>query len=168
MRCNNKGEGPLFRDKEHEPISFKFRLIHESFAAMLNRQLKEVDLTFSQFILVSYLWENRDKKVNQKDISQALHIKHPTTIGLLKRLEEKEMLKVVVDQDNRKYRNIMLTQKGEDFVEANHKRRRFTDSYLTKGMTDEEISELRRLLDKVNDNLEEIKDKGSGCDKQKN
>ena len=48
-------------------------------------------MTFSQMILVSYLWENREKKITQKDISEALHIKHPTTIGLLKRLEEKEM-----------------------------------------------------------------------------
>lgn len=165
MICDKKGDKEFFRDKEHEPISFKFRLIHESFAAMLNRQLKEVDLTFSQFILVLYLWENRDKKVNQKDISKALHIKHPTTIGLLKRLEEKEMLKVVVDPDNRKYRNITLTKKGEDFAVANQKRRKNTDSYLTNGMTEDEIKELRRLLDKVNDNLEEIAKKTDKTEK---
>ena len=101
MNCEDN-PGRLFRDREHEPTSFKFRLIHESFAAIINRQLKDDDLTFSQLMLISYVWENRDKKVTQKDISLALHIKHPTTIGLLKRLEEKEMLKVVVDPDNRR------------------------------------------------------------------
>lgn len=156
MICDDKGDREFFRDKEHEPISFKFRLIHESFAAMLNRELREVDLTFSQFIVVAYLWENRDKKITQKDISEAMHIKHPTTIGLLKRLEEKEMVKVAVDPDNRKYRNITITEKGEQFIDQNHKRRKFTDSKLTKGMTEDEIKELRRLLDKVNDNLEEL------------
>ena len=144
----------LFRDRAHEPTGFKFRLIHESFAAIINRQLKDDDMTFSQLILISYVWENRDKKVTQKDISEALHIKHPTTIGLLKRLEEKEMLTVIVDPDNRKFRNIVLTPKGEKYVEKNKERKRNTDSTLTEGMTEEEIAKLRELLDKVIDNMQ--------------
>ena len=144
----------LFRDRAHEPTGFKFRLIHESFAAIINRQLKDDDMTFSQLILISYVWENRDKKVTQKDISEALHIKHPTTIGLLKRLEEKEMLTVIVDPDNRKFRNIVLTPKGEKYVKKNKERKRNTDSTLTEGMTEEEIAKLRELLDKVIDNMQ--------------
>ena len=146
----------LFRDREHEPTSFKFRLIHESFAAIINRQLRDEDMTFSQLVLISYVWENRNNKVTQKDISKALHIKHPTTIGLLKRLEEKEMLTVIVDPDNKKYRNIVLTPKGEKFVERNKERKRFTDSSLTEGMTEEEVDQLRKLLDKVIDNLQSL------------
>jgi MarR family multiple gene transcriptional regulator MgrA len=157
MNCQNDGQ-VLFRDREHEPIGFKFRLIHESFAAIINRQLKDDDMTFSQLILISYVWENRDRKVTQKDISEALHIKHPTTIGLLKRLEEKEMLTVMVDPDNRKFRNIVLTPKGEKFVEFNRERRRYTDSYLTEGMTSEEVLILRKLLDRVIDNMQELKE----------
>ncbi len=155
MECKENGR-EFFRDREHEPLSFKFKLIHESFAAMLNRHLKEDDMTFSQLILISYLWENRDKKVTQKDISDALHIKHPTTIGLLKRLEEKEMLKVVVDPDNRKYRNIALTDKGLAFIVHDRTRRRYTDEYMVEGMTEEEIKLLRGLLDRVYDNMQEI------------
>ena len=146
----------FFRDREHEPISFKFKLIHESFACMINRHLKEEDMTFSQMILMFYLWENREKKVTQKDITDAMHIKHPTAIGLLKRLEEKEMLKVVVDPENRKYRNIALTEKGLTFVENDRKRKRHTDEFMVKGMSDEEIATLRDLLDKVIDNMKEL------------
>ena len=152
MECGDDGK-KFFRDREHEPLSFKFKLIHESFAAMLNRHLREYDMTFSQLILISYLWENRDKKVTQKDISDALHIKHPTTIGLLKRLEEKEMLSVVVDPENRKYRNIALTEKGVTFIENDRVRKRNTDEYMVEGMTQEEIKILRSLLDRVYDNM---------------
>ncbi len=145
-----------FSDRDREPISFKFKLIHEMFAADINRQLKDDDLTFSQLLVLSYLQHNTESKVTQKDLSQALHIKHPTTIGLLKRLEEKGMLEVVVDSDNRKYRNIILTQKGNALMEANKRRRTFLDTALVKGMTDEEKKELRRLLDKVYDNMNEV------------
>ena len=156
-------EREFFRDREHEPISFKFRLIHESFACMINRHLKEEDMTFSQMILMFYLWENREKKITQKDISDAMHIKHPTAIGLLKRLEEKEMLKVVVDPDNRKYRNIALTEKGLTFVENDRKRKRHTDEYMVKGLSEAEIADLRNLLDKVYDNLQAFQEEDSSA-----
>lgn len=151
-------EKKYFRDREHEPLSFKFRLIHESFACMINRHLKEEDMTFSQMILIFYLWENRDRKITQKDITEAMHIKHPTTIGLLKRLEEKEMLKVVVDPDNRKYRNIALTEKGVAFVEKDSNRKRHTEEDMVKGMSSKEIKQLRDLLDKVYDNMQAMQE----------
>ena len=153
MTCIDKEVFSSFRDKEHEPLGFKFRLIHEGFANMLNRQLREEDMTFSQMILVSYLWENREKKITQKDISEALHIKHPTTIGLLKRLEDKGMVKVVVDPDNRKYRNIAITSKGEEFIERSDERRKLTNQNLVSGFNDDEIRQLRDLLDRVIDNM---------------
>ncbi len=155
MSCT-ESDKEYFRDKEHEPLGFKFRLIHESFAKMLNRQLKEEDMTFSQMMVCGYLWEHRDMKVSQKDISEALHIKHPTTIGLLKRLEEKEMVKVVVDPDNRKYRSIALTEKGDEFIARNRERRHYTDRSLVEGMSEEEIQMLRGLLDRVIDNMKKL------------
>ena len=154
VKMGDKDENrEFFRDREHEPLSFKFKLIHESFAAMINRRLREEDMTFSQLILMFYLWENRAKKITQKDISEAMHIKHPTAIGLLKRLEEKEMVKVVVDPDNRKFRNIALTEKGVMFIENDRKRKRHTDEYMVNGFSEDEILQLRNLLDRVYDNM---------------
>lgn len=155
MSCTDE-HNEFFRDREHEPIGFKFKLIHEGFVAMFNRELKEDDITFSQVMVISYLDEHQDKKVTQKDISEALHIKHPTTIGLLKRLEEKGMIKNVTDPDNRRCRNVTLSEKGLEFVDKRRERRKNTDYYLVNGMTEEEIESLRKLLDKVIDNMGSI------------
>ena len=149
MSCTD-GQNEFFRDREHEPIGFKFKLIHEGFVAMFNRELKEDDITFSQVMVISYLDEHKDKKVTQKDISEALHIKHPTTIGLLKRLEEKGMITNVTDPDNRRCRNVTLSEKGLEFVDKRRERRKNTDYYLVNGMTEDEIAALRKLLDKDN------------------
>jgi MarR family multiple gene transcriptional regulator MgrA len=146
----------FFRDREHEPVGFKFKLIHEAFVAMFNRQLKEDDITFSQLMVISYLDEHSNQKVTQKDISDALHIKHPTTIGLLKRLEEKEMITNITDPDNRRCRNVTLTEKGIAFVEKRRERRKNTDDYLVSGMTEDEIRQLRLLLDRVIDNMQSL------------
>ena len=113
-------------------------------------------MTFSQLMLISYLDEHKEQKVTQKDISEALHIKHPTTIGLLKRLEEKEMITNVTDPDNRRCRNVTLTDKGMDFVITRRERRKHTDDYLVSGMTEDEIRQLRLLLDRVIDNMQSL------------
>ncbi|SEG03025.1 DNA-binding transcriptional regulator, MarR family [Butyrivibrio sp. Su6] len=155
MSCTDE-QNEFFRDREHEPIGFKFKLIHEGFVAMFNRELKEDDITFSQVMVISYLDEHKDKKVTQKDISEALHIKHPTTIGLLKRLEEKGMITNVTDPDNRRCRNVTLSEKGLEFVDKRRERRKNTDYYLVNGMTEDEIAALRKLLDKVIDNMGSI------------
>ena len=63
------------------------------------------------------------------------------------------MLSVVVDPENRKYRNIALTEKGVTFIENDRVRRRNTDEYMVEGMTQEEIKILRSLLDRVYDNM---------------
>ncbi len=156
MDIERDGKKMCFPDREHEPISFKLKLIQERFAMDINRQLKEDDITFSQLIVLSYLKAHTQEKVTQKELSEALHIKHPTTIGLLKRLEEKEMVQVIIDPDNRKFRNIILTKKGNDLMESSNKHRDFIDRSLTNGMSAKEISELRRLLDKLYDNMNEI------------
>lgn len=152
MSCADR-QNELFRDRDQEPIGFKFKLIHEAFVAMFNRELKEDDITFSQVMVISYLDEHRDSKVTQKDISDALRIKHPTTIGLLKRLEEKGMITNVVDPDNRRCRNVTLSDKGLEFVERRRERRKNVDFYLVNGMTEEEVTYLKKLLDKVIDNM---------------
>lgn len=146
----------FFRDREYEPISFKFKLVHEAFVAVFNKQLRDDDMTFSQLMVITYLDGNREKKVTQKDVSEALHIKHPTTIGLIKRLVEKEMIQVVTDSENRKYRNITLTEKGLEFIERNKERRHHTDNYLVSGFSDDEILQLRGYLDRIIDNLKSL------------
>jgi MarR family multiple gene transcriptional regulator MgrA len=66
------------------------------------------------------------------------------------------MITNVTDPDNRRCRNVTLTEKGMEFVITRRERRKNTDDYLVSGMTDEEISTLRRLLDKVIDNMQSM------------
>lgn len=147
--------GSCKRDKEKEPLGLKIKMINEKFIQNLNKELKEKDMTFSQMGILWYLEHNMDHKVTQKELSMALQVKHPTTIGLLKRLEEKEMVQIEVDEDNHKYRNISITEKALDFLKASKRHRDEMDNMLTVGMTVEECKLFRELLDKALDNLKD-------------
>ncbi len=147
--------GSCKREKGKEPLGFKIKMINEKFIQNLNKELKEKDMTFSQMGILWYLEHNMDHKVTQKELSMALQVKHPTTIGLLKRLEEKEMVQIEVDEDNHKYRNISITEKALDFLKTSKRHRDEMDNMLTVGMTVEEINLFRELLDKALDNLKD-------------
>lgn len=84
------------------------------FKQNFDQELERVGLTFSQMRVLRFLEDNPNTKITQKDISKELDIQHSTTIGLLKRMQEKGLVTVVVDEDNRRCRNIFLTSKAEE------------------------------------------------------
>ena len=82
---------------------------------ILNQELERVGLTFSQMRVLRFIEDNPKMKITQKDISNELDIQHSTTIGLLKRMQEKGLVRVVVDEDNRRCRNIFFDKKGRGY-----------------------------------------------------
>ena len=144
------------RNRNEEPLGFKFKLIHECFEKNLNEQLRGDDLTASQMSLLTYLFHNQDHDVSQKELCEGMCIKHPTVIGILDRLEDKGMIRREVNEENHKFRNVLLTQKALDLqmnVKRHHQK---TESTLVKGMTADEIAKQRNILDKVYDNMKDI------------
>lgn len=131
------------------PLGYQFKLIHEKFKKYFNASLESMDLTFSQFVVLDYLEKNREGKVTQKDISQALQLKHSTVIGILKRLEVKEMVQCIVDRENKRYRNVLLTKKAVNSLEEMYRHREEMEKRLVSNLTKEEEKELRILLSKV-------------------
>lgn len=135
-------------------IGYLFKQIHIKCEHKMNQHLASENLTSAQLAFMSYLLDHKGGKVTQKDIAEALEIKHTTVIGLVKRLEEKGLVQSVTDSDNRKYRNISLTKEAMKVEERIRDHRRAMDETLSKGLTDEEIEQLRTLLKKVRNNFE--------------
>lgn len=136
------------------PIGYLFKQIHIKCEKKINQHLASENLTSAQLSLMSYLLDHKSEKITQKDIAEELEIKHTTVIGLVRRLEEKELVRSVTDPDNRKYRNISLTSKAMKVEEMIRTHRRTMDEALSKGLTDEEVEQLRILLQKVRNNLD--------------
>ena len=97
---------------EHYGVLIK--KLDKVFKQNFDQELERVGLTFSQMRVLRFLEDNPNTKITQKDISKELDIQHSTTIGLLKRMQEKGLVTVVVDEDNRRCRNIFLTSQAEE------------------------------------------------------
>ena len=70
-------------------IGFLIKQINNNYERELNKNLKKMDLTASQYEVLDYLMHSRKADVCIKDVQKALNYKQPTVTGILSRLEEK-------------------------------------------------------------------------------
>ena len=77
--------------------------------------LKELDLTYTQYIAMLVLWEK--KETNVKDLGKRLHLDSGTLTPLLKKLEAKGYIKRTQSRIDARYLNVYLTKKGASLRE---------------------------------------------------
>lgn len=138
---------------EHYGVLIK--KLDKVFKQNFDQELERVGLTFSQMRVLRFLEDNPNTKITQKDISKELDIQHSTTIGLLKRMQEKGLVTVVVDEDNRRCRNIFLTSKAKEISCEMERGRTIMENRVVASFTEEEKEIFYRLLNKAIDNLKE-------------
>ena len=138
---------------EHYGVLIK--KLDKVFKQNFDQELERVGLTFSQMRVLRFLEDKPNTKITQKDISKELDIQHSTTIGLLKRMQEKGLVTVVVDEDNRRCRNIFLTSKAEEISCEMERGRTIMENRIVASFTEEEKEIFYRLLNKAIDNLKD-------------
>lgn len=139
---------------EGAPLGLKFRLIHERFKSMTNEEMQQYDLTYSQMWILWYLNEHKGERVRQKDLCAAAQVKHPTMVGLLRRMEAKELIVLEADPDDRRQSLVSATDKAITTMERQRSERDARDRMLVDGMTEEEIQRLNTMLEIVYNNIE--------------
>ena len=94
--------------------------------------------------------------VFQKDIEKCLKLTNPTVTGIVKRLEEKEMIARVPSEQDARYKCLHVTEKGKEVICKSFKfGANNIEKQLSKGMTDEEVKMFKDLLYRALKNMEE-------------
>ncbi len=72
--------------------------------------LDEIDLTYTQYVVMMYLWEKGESNV--KEMGGALLLDSGTLTPLLKKLEAKEYITRVRSKEDERVLNVAITKKG--------------------------------------------------------
>ena len=115
----------------------------------INEKMKPYSLTAAQILLLNYLDTNNGKVIIQKDICNYLSLKHSTVIGILKRLEAKDLIIKKTDYKS----EISITEKGKELIKSSGVKKGFVEKNLLKGFTKEEIEQLDSYLDRIYSNI---------------
>lgn len=77
--------------------------------------LDEIDLTYTQYITMMVLWEN--KQMSVKELGEKLYLDSGTLTPLLKRLEQKGLLTRQRDSRDERILMVSITETGEKLKE---------------------------------------------------
>ena len=77
--------------------------------------LKKLNLTYTQYIVMMVMWEK--KKVNEKELCEALYLKTNTLTPLIKKLKDKGLVEISKDKLDHRNLVISLTNKGDSLKE---------------------------------------------------
>lgn len=114
-----------------------------------NNDLKEYDLTASQYVVLKYLINNEGKNIIQKDIGEFLVLKHTTIIGIIKRLEQKGLIK----KESKHTSIITITSKGKKLYESIGDYEALINHDVLKSLNKQEKENLSELLIKIYDDI---------------
>ena len=99
--------------------------------------------------IIEYLYRHRDAAVFQRDIDREFSITRSTVTNILQLMERKGYIaRQSVAQDAR-LKQLVLTEKGRQFHENTMLALHQTDEYVASLLTEEENTELLRLLNKL-------------------
>ena len=101
---------------EGEPIGYLLARIHSNMDRRANNTLKASGMTFSQMRLLHFLFKQGEATPSQKDIEDFLQVSHPTVVGLIQRLEAKELVRSGFDSQDRRVKSVYLTEAGRGFM----------------------------------------------------
>lgn len=136
-------------ESRKQPIGFLVKQINNVFEKDLNKKLKAIGVTSSQCAVLDYLFHTNKEEVSQRDVEQNLNLKNPTVTGLLKRLDEKGYILCVPNAEDKRRKNIYLTEKAYDIQRRMDADRKKLDKRLTRGMTKKEVAAVTRALEKM-------------------
>ena len=77
--------------------------------------LDEIDLTYTQYIAMMVLWE--EKEINVKELGKRLYLDSGTLTPVLKRLEQKNLISRQRDSKDERNLIVSLTAEGEQLKE---------------------------------------------------
>ena len=144
-----------FDPREHVGLLIKF--LNGRITNKVNKNLVKFNLTCVQHEILCFINKNeKERDVFQKDIEKCLKLTNPTVTGIIKRLEEKQMIVRCPSSIDARYKCLHVTEKGKDIICKSFKFGSNTiEKQLVNNMTDEEVKVLKDLLYRALKNMEE-------------
>ena len=144
-----------FDPREHVGLLIKF--LNGRITNKVNKNLVKFNLTCVQHEILCFINKNeKERDVFQKDIEKCLKLTNPTVTGIIKRLEEKQMIVRCPSSIDARYKCLHVTEKGKDLICKSFKFGSNTiEKQLVNDMTDEEVKVLKDLLYRALKNMEE-------------
>ena len=137
------------------PVGHLFKIISDRLRAKANaeKSMRKNKLTLSQVRVLGFVADSSGK-TTQKEIENHLEVSHPTVVGIISRMEKTGYLTSYIDPEDKRNKVVMLTDMATAISNQMRSDMMDREGQLLKGLSEQEISELRRMLNIIYNNLE--------------
>lgn len=119
-----------------------------------NNALRGEDLTISQSGVLVLLDGKEEKEATFKELEKSFGVSQPTMVGILSRLEQKNLVEILDDPSDKRIRRAHLTKEGADKCKEGYKHMKAAERLLLGSLTEDEKKEFFLLLVKIRGSME--------------
>ncbi len=141
-----------------KPLAFRIRSLNNEIKRLFERTAlaeNDANLTGMQYALLGFVCRNSSKgPVYQKDLESEFNIRRSTASEMLKLLEKQGYICRINDADDTRLKQIVLTEKALELHKIAMDNMERVQQRLQRGISDEEMEQLFRTLDKIKRNAQ--------------
>lgn len=145
--------------EEEQEITFVLRMLHNQIKLTIHKSLPKAEKaprTQLQGGILGYLYHHQDRPVYQRDIEKEFRISRATATNALQVMEREELIvRKALDKDGR-LKRIQMTEAAYRDHRRLEEHMQMTERRMLEGLSEEEVSQLRRLLGIMQKNLEDM------------
>jgi DNA-binding MarR family transcriptional regulator len=131
-----------------------------------NRITQSYGLTSSQSDVIGFVLRNADRQITAGEIMEHSVLSQSTVAGILQRLESKGFITRSVHESDSRKSVIFPTALGHQLRKSLRETAIQTQQQMLRGMTAEEQAQLSHLLQKVLDNMNSVRQKEMGDNRE--
>lgn len=137
-------------DSRH--VGYLIKGINDKLKVSADNNLKNHNLTLTQSRVLAFL-NSRGSIATQKEIEEFLEVSHPTVVGIVSRMEQNGHVTTWMDPENRRNKMVQLTEQARMIGTDMDSMINAQEEMILKGLTPEQIEELKNMLLVIYKNL---------------
>jgi DNA-binding MarR family transcriptional regulator len=134
-----------------DDLGFLTARAHRALRHWLLSRLDPYGITYPQFVVLTHLRE--ESGLSQTELADRAFMDETSLARMLQRMEEAELIRREVDELDLRVNRVTLTAAGRDLQVKLMPLRHEGLEQATAGLTAEEVSELKRMLDHIFRNM---------------
>lgn len=134
-------------------VGYLIKNINDRLKVKADADLKKHNLTLTQSRVLAFL-DSKGGSATQKEIEIFLEVSHPTVVGVVSRMEQKDYLTSRTDDSDKRNKIVMLTQKAKALGKEMEENILANERALLASFSDEDASKLKEMLLAIYNNLE--------------
>ena len=132
----------------------QIKILNTAVERMLNQELSDLDMTYTQSTVIGFLLENQDKDICQRDIEYHLGLNHSTVSSILRRMEDSGLICEEISPSDRRYKKVCLSDKAISQAEQIGEKYRKVKAVLFDGTSHEQRELLNTTIRQLLKNIE--------------